>query len=163
MLFYLLGALAILLIVGLIHANRKQSQVTAATPASEPDLDLTYRPRPPSEESTGAPVSTARDPKLSKMTTRDLVLEVLRECYDPEIPLNIVDLGLIYDVTLDPDVLKVTMSLTAPGCPSSEQIKLDIKGKLQEAGFPNPSIEVVWDPPWTAERISEEGRKELGI
>ena len=90
-------------------------------------------------------------------------MEVLKECYDPEIPLNIVDLGLIYDVKLERDAVQVKMSLTAPGCPSTEEISQDVQSKLSEAGFSNPRVEIVWDPPWTAQKISEEGRKVLGI
>ena len=162
MLSYLLVAVTILVVVGLIYANRKQAQVTAGS-TSEPDIDLAYRPPAADESLPADPASKARDPRLAQMTSEELVLEVLRECYDPEIPLNIVDLGLVYDVDLGKDSLKVRMSLTAPGCPSGEEIKLDVKSKLQEAGFPNPKIELVWDPPWTAERISQEGRKSLGI
>ncbi len=163
MLYYLLIAIPILLIVGLIVANRKQAQVTVPS-EGEPDVDLTYQPPlPPSEAEHENPVSKIRDPALAQLSPKELVMEVLKECYDPEIPLNIVDLGLIYDVDLRNDALKVTMSLTAPGCPSSETISLDIQTKLKEAGFPDPKIQVVWEPAWTAERISEAGRKELGI
>ncbi len=164
MLSYLLVAVSILIIAGLVYANRKQAQVTGGT-MDEPDVDLTYHPpaipAEPSEKENL--VDLVRDPELAQMSTKDLAMEVLKECYDPEIPLNIVDLGLIYDVDLGKDALKIKMSLTAPGCPSGEEIKLDILSKLKEAGFPNPKIDLVWDPPWTAERISEEGRKVLGI
>ncbi len=163
MLFYLLIAFPILLLIGLIYANRKQGQVTAPS-EGEPDVDLTYRPPPPPPEPKhDNPVSNLRDPALVGLSPKELVMEVLKECYDPEIPLNIVDLGLIYDVDLENEELKITMSLTAPGCPSSETISLDIQSKLQEAGFPEPKVQVVWEPQWTAERISEEGRKVLGI
>ena len=90
-------------------------------------------------------------------------MEVLKECYDPEIPLNIVDLGLVYDVKLEKDTVQVKMSLTAPGCPSTGEITQDVQSKLSEAGFSNPRVEIVWEPAWTAQRISEEGRKVLGI
>jgi metal-sulfur cluster biosynthetic enzyme len=163
LLFYLLIAVPILLIAGLLYANRKQAKVTIPA-EGEPDVDLTYRPPlAPNEPKHENPVSKIRDPALIRLSPEDLVMEVLKECYDPEIPLNIVDLGLIYDIDLGNEELKVKMSLTTPGCPSSETISLDIQSKLQEAGFPDPKIQVVWDPPWTAERISEEGRKVLGL
>ena len=164
MLPYLLLALPILIIIGLVYANRKQARVTAAS-TDEPDIDLTYRPpAPPSQKSEEENlVDLVRDPELAQLSSIDLVMEVLKECYDPEIPLNIVDLGLIYDIDLGSDALKVKMSLTAPGCPSGEEIRLDIQAKLKEAGFPDPKIDLVWEPAWTAERISEEGRKVLGI
>jgi metal-sulfur cluster biosynthetic enzyme len=91
------------------------------------------------------------------------VYEVLKECYDPEIPLNVVDLGLIYEVMAGTDQVHVKMSVTSPACPSGSAIAEDIKGKLSDAGFPNPSVQIVMEPAWTPQRISEAGRKTLGI
>ena len=164
MLSYLLVAIALSIIVGVIYANWKQARVTATFSAPEPDLDLAYRPPVPPEESESKEiVSKPRDPQLAQLSKEELIMEVLKECYDPEIPLNIVDLGLIYDVKLEKDAVQVKMSLTAPGCPSTEEISQDVQSKLSEAGFSNPRVEIVWDPPWTAQKISEEGRKVLGI
>ncbi len=161
---YLLAAAAVFVVVGLVAANRKQARATHADARPEPDLDLAYRPPPPPHASElKALLEKPRDPALARLSSRELVMEVLKECYDPEIPLNIVDLGLVYDVDVGKDETRVTMSLTAPGCPSSETIKLDICGKLEEAGFPAPKVEIVWEPQWTAHRISPEGRKKLGI
>jgi metal-sulfur cluster biosynthetic enzyme len=97
------------------------------------------------------------------MTQEDLVIEVLKECYDPEIPLNIVDLGLVYDVKVLPDAVTIQMSMTSPQCPSHVSIREDVKMKLEEAGFPNPKIDLVWEPAWSPHRISEAGKKKLGI
>src|SRR5688572_28700563 len=83
----------------------------------------------------------ARDPRLASMTQEDLVYEVLKECFDPEIPLNIVDLGLIYDVKAHLDTTLVKISMTSPACPSHVAISEDIKTKLDDAGFLNPKIE----------------------
>jgi len=116
------------------------------------------------EETVASSLATqARDPRLASMTQEDLVYEVLKDCYDPEIPLNVVDLGLIYDVKVGRDSVNVKMSMTSPMCPSHVAIGEDIKSKLSEAGFPSPKIEVVWEPAWSPQRISEEGRKLLGI
>jgi metal-sulfur cluster biosynthetic enzyme len=82
---------------------------------------------------------------------------------DPEIPLNIVDLGLVYEVAVLPDAVNVKVSMTSPACPSHVAISEDIKVKLADAGFPNPRVEVVWEPAWSPQRISEKGRKALGI
>ena len=164
LLTYLLIILGILIIIGLIYTNRKQAQVTATFAVAESDVDLTYRPPEPVQESELKKLeSEPRDPQLARMSEEELIMEVLKECYDPEIPLNIVDLGLIYEVKLETEAVKVKMSLTAPGCPSSGEITQDVQSKLSEGGFSNPRVEIVWDPPWTAERISEEGRKSLGI
>ena len=102
-------------------------------------------------------------------TTEEEVLTALKDCYDPEIPVNIVDLGLIYGVKFDPaedDKQDVTidLTLTSQGCPAhvtiGEQIKMRL---LQLPGVRNAIVNVVWSPPWTPERISPEARKQLGI
>ena len=162
---YLLLAIPFLIVVGLIYASRKQARATLGNSSAEPDVDLSYRPRGTQTEDSKLKelLAKPRDPALAKLSQNDLVTEVLRECFDPEIPLNIVDLGLIYEVSAEKDRTDVRMSLTAPGCPSSETIQLDIRGKLEEAGFPSPTVEIVWEPKWTAHRISPEGRKALGI
>jgi metal-sulfur cluster biosynthetic enzyme len=105
----------------------------------------------------------ARDPRLASMTQEDLVYEVLKECFDPEIPLNVVDLGLIYNVQVNPDSVDLKITMTSPQCPSHVSISEDIKTKLTDAGFPTPRIELVWEPAWSPQRISEAGRRSLGI
>jgi metal-sulfur cluster biosynthetic enzyme len=97
--------------------------------------------------------------------TNEAVWEKLHNCYDPEIPLNVVDLGLIYGVQIENegDVV-VEMTLTAQGCPSHTEISRDIRQTvLSVPGVNTCKVNVVWDPPWTPERISKEGRQKLGI
>ena len=101
--------------------------------------------------------------ELALMSQEDLVYEVLKDCFDPEIPLNVVDLGLIYEVKAGIDAIDVKMSVTSPACPSGAMIAEDIKTKLADAGFPNPKVQIVMEPAWTPQRISETGRKALGI
>ena len=98
------------------------------------------------------------------MATAEDIWERLRFCYDPEIPLNIVDLGLIYKVEIDEGNVLIEMTLTAQGCPSHTEISRDVKTSLLNVpGVTNVDVRVVWDPPWSPERISPEGRKKLGI
>ncbi len=98
------------------------------------------------------------------MVTKDDVIEKLRFCYDPEIPLNIVDLGLIYRVEVHEGDVEVDMTLTAQGCPSHTEISRNVRTTLATMpGVQNVKVNVVWDPPWTPQRISQEGRKKLGI
>jgi metal-sulfur cluster biosynthetic enzyme len=86
----------------------------------------------------------------------------LREVQDPEMPINIVDLGLIYGLQEERGTVKVTMTLTAMGCPGSEFIIEDIKERLQaEDEVKAVEVEIVWSPPWSAARVSEEGRDAL--
>ena len=98
------------------------------------------------------------------MLSENEIYEVLRECYDPEIPVNIVDLGLVYGVAIEGDVINVTMTLTAPGCHLGAMIRQEIEDKL--LGLPDCAeavVEIVWDPPWTPQMMSEEARKKLNL
>ena len=97
--------------------------------------------------------------------TSEDVWDKLRNCYDPEIPLNVVDLGLIYNVNIENDAdVVVEMTLTAQGCPSHAEISRDIRQTiLGMPGVNTAKVNVVWDPPWDPSRISPEGRQKLGI
>lgn len=98
------------------------------------------------------------------MPTSEQVMERLRYCYDPEIPLNVVDLGLIYGVEVEDGDVNINMTLTAQGCPSHVEIGRDIKRTVESMpGVNICKVNVVWDPPWTPHRISPEGRQKLGI
>lgn len=97
------------------------------------------------------------------MVTREQVLEALKECYDPEIPLNIVDLGLVYDIDILENRVKVTMTLTSPGCPLHSSIADSVRRKIEQIeGVRQAEIQVVWQPAWTPERMSPEARNKLG-
>ncbi len=97
--------------------------------------------------------------------TVEQIMEKLRNCYDPEIPLNIVDLGLIYNVGVENEGdVTVDMTLTAQGCPSHTEISRDVRMTLLNTpGVNTAKVNVVWDPPWDPSRISPEGRQKLGI
>jgi metal-sulfur cluster biosynthetic enzyme len=98
------------------------------------------------------------------MVTKEQVYEVLQECYDPEIPVNIVDLGLVYDVQVEDEKVTVKMTLTAPGCGMGTMIAADARQKiLALEGVVDASVDLVWDPPWDPSRISEEAKQKLGI
>ena len=101
--------------------------------------------------------------------TQEEALYALKQCYDPEIPVNIVDLGLIYGIRFEPVAegqqdVTVDMTLTAQGCPAHVQIGEQVKARLEQLpGIRNANVNVVWNPPWTPERLSPEARKQLGI
>jgi metal-sulfur cluster biosynthetic enzyme len=98
------------------------------------------------------------------MLTEDEIYQVLRECYDPEIPVNIVDLGLVYAVSLQDDVVTIQMTLTAPGCHMGAMIANDVEDKLLGlSGCREANVELVWDPPWNPQMISEAAKKKLSI
>lgn len=92
------------------------------------------------------------------------VIEALREVYDPEIPVNIVDLGLVYEVDIKPKRVDVKMTLTAMGCPMAGDVMADVRDHLIDIpGIEDAGVELVYDPPWSPERMTEEARWELGI
>jgi probable FeS assembly SUF system protein SufT len=96
------------------------------------------------------------------------VWDVLKTCYDPEIPVNIVDLGLVYSLQVEQGAagakVAVQMTLTAPGCGMGPVIAREAQQKiLQLGGVADADVQVVWDPPWSPDKISEEGKKKLGM
>jgi metal-sulfur cluster biosynthetic enzyme len=98
------------------------------------------------------------------MLTEEEIYEVLRECFDPEIPVNVVDLGLIYGVDIERNAVNVRMTLTAPGCSMGAMIATEIEDRL--LGIPDcerANVEIVWEPPWTPHRMSGAARRQLGI
>ena len=166
----MLPILAILAVIAtaivVVIAVRKQGKVTQSLTDEEKALnDVVFQRNSQQMENNVAEAlaEKARDPRLATMTQEDLVLEVLKECYDPELPLNVVDLGLIYNVQVNPDSVDLKISMTTPQCPSHVAITEDIKTRLTDAGFPTPKIELVWEPKWGPERISAAGRRTLGI
>lgn len=93
------------------------------------------------------------------------VIEALKTVYDPEIPVNIYDLGLIYDLRISAEgFVDVDMTLTAPGCPVAEHFPTWVEDAVKcVAGVSDARVEIVWDPPWTPDRMSEEAKLELGF
>jgi len=167
---YLALTVGVLAILGVVLAVRRQASVTRSYTTQEQEKDAkvyaeSLKAMEKTVETTAADAlaAKARDPRLAAMTQEDLVYEVLKDCFDPEIPLNVVDLGLIYEVKADLDAVNVKMTMTSQACPSGAVIAEDIKTKLSDAGFPHPKVEVVWEPAWSPQRISESGRKILGI
>src|SRR5262245_37118726 len=165
--FQTVAILAVVLtVIAIVLAVRKQSKVTQALTDEERALNAKVFERSSLKMETNvaeALAEKARDPRLASMTQEDLVYEVLKECFDPEIPLNVVDLGLIYNVQVNPDSVDLKITMTSPQCPSHVSISEDIKTKLTDAGFPTPNIQLVWEPAWSPQRISEAGRRALGI
>ncbi len=93
------------------------------------------------------------------MATREEIIEVLKTCYDPEIPVNIWDLGLIYDVRQEDGKVYIRMTLTALGCPIGPILAEEIRTKLMALeGVEDVEVEIVFSPPWTPDRLTEEGR-----
>jgi len=94
----------------------------------------------------------------------EAVLEALRQCYDPEIPVNVIDLGLIYQIRIEGGAVNVLMTLTAIGCPVAPEVMAEVQGRVKEvAGVESCEVDLTFEPMWTPERMTEDARWELGI
>lgn len=98
------------------------------------------------------------------MVTKQDVMKALKKCYDPEIGISLVDLGLIYDVKIDKNKVNIKMTLTTPRCPMHSFMVNDVEEKVKKVkGVKEVKVELVWDPPWTPDKMSKEGKKKLGL
>lgn len=104
-------------------------------------------------------------PNIEIKSLHERVNDVLRTCYDPEIPVNILELGLIYEVRVDDgNDVYVKMTLTSPACPVAESLPIEVEQKIKEIpDVNNAKVEITFDPPWTKEMMSEEAKLELGM
>ena len=115
-------------------------------------------------EPKGAEEDLTNEGPTPAEVTEENVLDVLSGVYDPEIPIDIVNLGLIYGVDIEDGNVHVKMTMTAPGCPSSAEIAAEAKILIEElSGVRSASIEIVWDPPWDPSRMSEDARQSMGL
>jgi len=96
---------------------------------------------------------------------RPQVIEVLKTVFDPEIPVNIYELGLVYDVLVDANGrVGIRMTLTAPACPAAQSLPVEVRDKAQSvAGVTDARVEIVWEPPWSKDRMSEAAKLQLGM
>ena len=98
------------------------------------------------------------------MEIKEKIIAEIKTIYDPEIPINIYDLGLIYDVQVDNKKAKIKMTLTSPNCPVAESLPRDVKNvAMQVEEIEDVDLELVWDPPWTKDMMSEAAKLELNL
>jgi metal-sulfur cluster biosynthetic enzyme len=97
------------------------------------------------------------------MVTKSEVLKVLKKVKDPEIGINIVDMGFIYEIDIEEDKIKIKMTLTSPGCPMHSMFTQEVEEVIKKEFDLKPEIEIVFDPPWTPERLSKEAKEKLGF
>lgn len=101
---------------------------------------------------------------MSLMVSQEQVIDKLRECLDPELGVNIVDLGLVYGVNIEGSRVNVLMTLTTPGCPLDSYFTKDITTKLKTVkGISDVSVELTFDPPWTPTNMSDQSKDLLGF
>src|SRR3990167_2687263 len=103
--------------------------------------------------------------QLDKSLLEAKVIDTLQTCYDPEIPVNIYELGLIYQIEIDPEnSVNIKMTLTSPACPVAGSLPGEVESKIKAiAGVKDAKIELVWDPPWGPEKMSEAAKLQLNI
>lgn len=118
---------------------------------------------PPAAAGPAAPESHAKTPRQREIELK--VLGVLRTIYDPEIPVNIYDLGLVYDLKVDEtDAVTIRMTLTSPACPVAGSLPGEVEQKVEAIPeVRTANIELVWEPPWTKDRMSESAMLDLGF
>ena len=130
---------------------------------SGPDASTGHDASPGDGDNAGNDTGTSVAESAPEVT-EEKVLLALSEVYDPEIPIDIVNLGLIYGVEINGGNVLIRMTMTAPGCPASGQIASESKMLVEElTGVDNVDIDIVWDPPWDPSRMSEEAQQSMGM
>ena len=98
------------------------------------------------------------------MDVKKKIIEEIRKIYDPELPVNIYELGLIYDIKVDGSKAEIKMTLTTPNCPVAESLPKEVKeGAMQVEGIDDVDLQLVWDPPWTKDMMSDAAKLELNL
>tara|TARA_B100000686_G_scaffold98304_1_gene105231 strand:+ start:309 stop:605 length:297 start_codon:yes stop_codon:yes gene_type:complete len=98
------------------------------------------------------------------MEVKDKIIEEIKKIYDPELPVNIYELGLIYDIQVDKKKAKIKMTLTSPNCPVAESLPKEVKdGVMQIEEIEDVDLDLVWDPPWTKDMMSEAAKLEMNL
>ena len=98
------------------------------------------------------------------MDIKDKIIAEIRKIYDPELPVNIYELGLIYDIKVNGGKAEIKMTLTTPNCPVAESLPKEVKeGAMQVEGIDDVSLELVWDPPWNKDMMSDAAKLELNL
>ncbi len=122
-------------------------------------------PTTPDAEPISQPVGDLVADPLKTLEIKPKVLEALSSVYDPEIPVNIFELGLVYDVIVNSAaVVGVRMTLTAPACPAAQTLPVEVREKVRRIpGVSDARVEIVWDPPWSKDRMSDAAKLQLGM
>ena len=114
---------------------------------------------------TGTSLSGIESDPLNTLKLKPSIIDVLHTVFDPEIPVNIYELGLIYDVVIDAaGVVGVKMTLTSPGCPAAQSLPVEVERKVRGVtGVTDVKVEIVWDPPWDKDKMSDTAKLQLGL
>ncbi len=113
----------------------------------------------------GTSTADIKSDPLNTLKLQPPIVEILHTVFDPEIPVNIYDLGLIYDVIVDAaGVVGVRMTLTAPACPAAQSLPIEVERKVRGVpGVTDVKVEIVWEPPWDKDKMSDAAKLQLGL
>ena len=151
-------------VAGHIKTGQAPPQENSAAGASGASPSETRMEESASTPSSLEAVASDAPPGEAPRVTEEKILEVLSNVYDPEIPIDIVNLGLIYGIEIDGGNVRIEMTMTAPGCPVSGQIAGESRLLVEEIpGVESVDIELVWDPPWDPSKMSEEAQQSLNF
>jgi FeS assembly SUF system protein len=119
---------------------------------------------PSAAGATAGAIFERRDP-VKTLTMQPQIVKVLSTIFDPEIQVNIFELGLVYEIAVDSEnVVAIRMTLTAPGCPAAQSLPVEVVNKLKQLpGITDAHVEIVWDPPWNKDRMSDAAKLQLGM
>lgn len=144
----------------------KRVNVGVPTPAtaSSPTNDAVFEQLEQNAEYAQQQIAQADQDANGSSSLEYAVIAALKEIYDPEIPINIYDLGLIYRVDIDGSAVEIDMTLTTPGCPVAQSFPGMVENTVSKVpGIDVARVELVWDPPWTQENLTDEARLQLGL
>jgi FeS assembly SUF system protein len=149
------------------RAENAKAAETTTSPAEPSSLDTSALTAPPREE-IAAPTAAASVGPLDPENTaafQQLIIDQIKTVFDPEIPVDIYELGLIYDIIVDAEKrVLINMTLTSPACPSAQQIPSEVRWKVKSIpGVTDAFVEIVWEPAWTKDRMSEAAKLQLGF
>jgi FeS assembly SUF system protein len=136
-----------------------------ASPAAESGLNVDALTAPPPASATSSQPQIGEIDPVKTEAMKPAIVDAISTVFDPEIPVNIYELGLIYEINVDTDSrVGVRMTLTSPACPSAQQLPSEVRYKVKALdGVADCNVEIVWEPPWTKDMMSETAKLSLGI
>ena len=139
------------------------AEIAGIAPNMKP-LPMVPQPAPDTPPSTNATAGLVADAAKTE-ELKPKIVDAIRTIFDPEIPVNIWELGLIYDIVVDANgVAGIRMTLTAPGCPAAQSLPVEVANKTKAVpGVTDATVDIVWEPAWSQERMSDAARLQLGL
>jgi FeS assembly SUF system protein len=148
-------------------AQEPESEEPRPAPAADASagFDVSALTAPPPGPAPGSDVPAIVPDPLATLELKPRIVEVIETVFDPEIPVNIYELGLVYDIIVGADRrVLIKMTLTSPNCPSAQSLPGEVRFKVRGiAGVTDAHVEIVWEPPWSMDKMSDTARLQLGL